>query len=92
MDATKPAGRLASPLTEGLGPLPEARIRLGEGNSTWDKFSREQMLAYAAQEVVAERERCAVAAWNHYMDTCRKTGRAPTIWHEWCASDAIRRA
>ena len=38
------------------------------------------------------RERCAVAAWNHYMDTCRKTGRAPTIWHEWCASDAIRGA
>ncbi len=46
-----------------------------------------------AQELILkERERCAVAAWNHYMDTCRKNGIAPTIRREWCASDAIRRA
>lgn len=44
-----------------------------------------------AKAVAAERERCAVDAWNHYMDTCHKTGKAPSIWHEWCAADAIRK-
>lgn len=47
---------------------------------------------YGPEAQAAERERCAVTAWNHYMDTCRKTGRAPTMWHEWCASDSIRKA
>jgi hypothetical protein len=45
---------------------------------------------FAARIEAAERERCAVAAWNHYMDTCKKTCRSPALWHEWCASNAVR--
>ena len=59
-DETLPPA-LAGQVDRGLGPLPEPRIRLGEGNSTWDKYSREQMQTYASQEVAAERERCAHA-------------------------------
>ena len=44
------------------------------------------------EAVAAERERCAVVAWMHYMDTCQKHGRAPSMWHEWCASGVIRGA
>lgn len=38
-----------------------------------------------------ERERAAVIAWNHYMDTCKKQGIAPASMEHWIASAAIRR-
>lgn len=31
------------------------------------------------EALAAERERCAVAAWNHYMDTCKKHGHGPDV-------------
>ena len=42
--------------------------------------------------VATERERCAVAAWNHYMDHCRRKHIAPVMMEEWCAAAAVRRA
>jgi len=49
-----------------------------------------EVIAELEANAKRERERCAVEAWNHYMDTCKKTGRSPAMWHEWCAADAIR--
>lgn len=53
------------PLNAGLGPLPaEQLLRLLHANRdpgqpyTVYGYTREQMLAYAAREVAAERERC----------------------------------
>ncbi len=80
-------------LGDGLGPLPEPEgelweLRTGRGKPPFRYYTQEQV----RDMLSAERERCAVAAWNHYMDTCHKNGIAPTIRREWCASDAIRRA
>lgn len=36
------------------------------------------------------REKCAVTAWNHYMDTCKRLNRAPASYEEFIASSAIR--
>ena len=38
----------------------------------------------------AEREKCANAAWNHYIDQCKKSGISPTVFEGWCAASAIR--
>jgi len=79
-------------LNDELGLAPERALWDAMGCIADDEACLRMLRAHIAAAVAAERERCAVAAWNHYMDTCRKTGRAPTIWHEWCASDAIRGA
>ena len=39
-----------------------------------------------------EVEKCAVVAWAHFMDTCRKKRVSPADWGDWCAADAIRKA
>lgn len=62
-------------LTEGLGPLPEAdgtaeanKERHPEGGYTYDEvpaWSEPLVRAYAAQEVAAERERCARKPLTH---------------------------
>ena len=38
----------------------------------------------------AEREKCAVVAWNHYMDRCKLNGISPTVFAGWCSAAAIR--
>lgn len=44
-----------------------------------------------ASEVEAQTiERCATAAWNHFMDTCKRFGLPPTGREDWCAARAIR--
>jgi len=40
---------------------------------------------------LAERERCAVVAWAHYMDTCKKKSIAPAIYEEWLCAETIRK-
>lgn len=35
-------------------------------------------------------EEAAVAAWSHYMDTCRKFATGPDVVPDWCAAKAIR--
>ncbi len=35
-------------------------------------------------------EKCAVVAWNHYMDVCKKNNISPATFNEWCASSKIR--
>ena len=35
-------------------------------------------------------EKCAILAWNHFMETCKKKGIPPTNQEEWCASQHIR--
>lgn len=37
-----------------------------------------------------ERERCAVAAWNHYMDECKKMRASASANGHWLAANAIR--
>jgi hypothetical protein len=47
-------------LNDGLGPLPEPRWLWNKGGRPYENsFSHAQMLDYAAQQVAAERERCA---------------------------------
>lgn len=40
----------------------------------------------------AVREQCAVAAWSHYMDTCRARKVAPSEHEHWNAVGSVRRA
>lgn len=40
--------------------------------------------------VLAERERCAVVAWKHYMHTCKKMGLSPANYEEWLCAEEIR--
>jgi len=40
--------------------------------------------------VAAEREACAITAWNHYMDECRRKNVHPADFGEWSAATAIR--
>jgi hypothetical protein len=35
-------------------------------------------------------ERCAVAAWHHYMETVRKDGLSPIAREKYCAANSIR--
>lgn len=83
-------------LTDKLDPLPEPDVQWVDGKDQWGydaydhAYSAEAMKAYAAQCVAQERERCAVVAWTHYMDTCRKFRFAPAMWNSWCAASAIR--
>lgn len=85
MSTTENGQPLGLGLGEGLGPLPDY-IR----NELPDDLAAQRVQAWADARVAAERERCAVAAWTHYMDTCLKLCRAPSMWHEWCASGVIR--
>ena len=38
-------------------------------------------------------ERCAVASWNHYMETCKKHGHGPDVENlrDFCSTAAIRK-
>lgn len=38
-------------------------------------------------------ERCAVASWNHYMETCKKHGHGPDVEsiRDFCSAAAIRK-
>lgn len=42
------------------------------------------------KKLLGETERCAVVAWNHFMEVCKKFGLAPANFEHWCASSAIR--
>lgn len=46
----------------------------------------------AVAAVAAERERCAGAAWAHYMDTCRRKSISPASAEDWNAAASVRRA
>ena len=39
-----------------------------------------------------EVEKCAVVAWAHFMDTCRKKRISPADWGDWCSANAIRKS
>ena len=47
-----------------------------------------QALIQRAGEVM--RERCAVEAWNYYMDQCKKAGISRHVFDGWCSANAIR--
>ena len=63
MQQTDPPAKVAS--NDRLGPLPEADVQWVDGKDEWGyddynhAYSAEAMTAYAAQQVAAERERCA---------------------------------
>lgn len=40
----------------------------------------------------AVREQCAVAAWSHYMDTCRRLQIGAATAEEWNATASVRKA
>lgn len=62
-------------------------LQADEGN----ELDANDMLARFAELVAArEREACAVAAWNHFMTTCKKRGTSPAEVGAWLACDAIR--
>ena len=43
-----------------------------------------------ARGLAEERERCAVKAWMHYMDTCKRNGIGPDVYPQWCCAAALR--
>jgi hypothetical protein len=43
-----------------------------------------------ARGLAEERERCAVKAWTHYMDTCKRNGIGPDVYPQWCCAAALR--
>ena len=70
---------------------------LGHENEYREKVEQAATRAILAlsHEPVAmtdEVEKCAVVAWAHFMDTCRKKRISPADWGDWCAADAIRKA
>ena len=36
-------------------------------------------------------EKCAIVAWNHYMDTCKQNNISPANAQIWCVADDIRK-
>lgn len=46
-------------------------------------------LAYSAG-IAEEREACAVAAWSHYADACKRQGVNAMHYGHWCAAALIR--
>ena len=92
MNEMKPTG--ASPVDLSLGPLPEpATMGTFPGPHG---YSKEQMRTYAAQEVAAERERCAKLceevesqAWALWKTTADPIEQGRNIGAQHCA-DAIR--
>lgn len=52
--------------THELGPLPDCYSRFKHEEGT-PLYSADQMLAYAAEQVAAERERCITAAEDAYI-------------------------
>lgn len=57
-------------------------------------YTADQMREYAKEYGEACRkqalEEAAVAAWDHYMDTCKKRGLPAATQDHWMACDAIR--
>ena len=53
-----------------------------------------QILALRPERVpmTDEVEKCAVVAWAHFMDTCRKKRVSPADWGDWCSANAIRKS
>ena len=61
---------------------------------SWYSWQARAILALRHEPVAMtdEVEKCAVVAWAHFMDTCRKKRISPADWGDWCAADAIRKA
>lgn len=36
-------------------------------------------------------EKCAIVAWNHYMDTCKQNNISPANAQIWCVAEDIRK-
>lgn len=67
-----------------------AGFTIKPGNDDLKPYVFEAGRKLAALAVAQERERCAVAAWNHYMDICKRRGLPAAMCDEWCAAGAIR--
>lgn len=59
-------------------------------NSSADRAPMEFARALIATAVADERERSAVAAWNHYMETCSRLRLSPADFEHWNAARAVR--
>lgn len=56
-----------------------------------DELSAARQQLEEAQEQLDEAyEHCAVAAWNHFMDTCKQKNINPSEVGEYCSAAAIR--
>ena len=62
--------------------------------SDFSKRFTAEILALRPERVpmTDEVEKCAVVAWAHFMDTCRKKRVSPADWGDWCSANAIRKA
>jgi hypothetical protein len=75
----QPAGELGS--NAGLGPLPEPRTlsRGDEDGAIQLGYTADQMRAYAAQQVAAERERILSRCQGKTHDGCAYLGRCGMV-------------
>lgn len=69
--------------------IADAGINVSAFDSTVDCFEV-QLFDLVNAVVAAEREACAMSAWAHYMDTCRKRGVPPSSMEHWLAATSIR--
>ena len=83
-----PADRDTVHLTESDALASKLRRELDESTRPIDRRRVVEVIQLVPVNNI--REQCAVAAWNHFMDVCILTGRAPAMWSEWCAASAIR--
>ena len=56
----------------------------------WAIGGLQDALPFARLIEAAVKERCAVAAWKHHMDTARKKGVSPEVSGDYCSAAAIR--
>ena len=76
------------------GPLPFPPLCRDDTRHDEDYYTASQVESHTAAEVAravaAERERCAVVAWSHFMVRCNHLKTNPATQDGWCAADAIR--
>lgn len=58
-------------------------------NWSWEEAAAFAQAAYEAG-AKAENEACAITAWNHYADECKRSGLNAYHFGDWCAATAIR--
>ena len=67
-----------------------AKVGTEDGGEAYSQGYFDGVAAGYARGLAEERERCAVKAWMHYMDTCKRNGIGPDVYPQWCCAAALR--
>ena len=64
--------------------------KLTAAGGHWFQMEVNDLERFAALVRAETLEKCAVVAWNHYMNRCKLSGISPTVIEDWCSAAAIR--